>query len=151
MPFAFAYFLALGVWIFVAGFVWLAAGLMCLSARTRHLSWPLCVAMAGTFPFVFVYQLIGLLFVECILLAAFAFWRILEPGGATTTNNPFVIVVFIGAILSSGSLFLAISLAGFYEGWRTGWACANGRAIRQVMAEGPTAKLLRRMLLRRQP
>jgi hypothetical protein len=151
MPFALAYFLALGVWIFVAGLVWLVAGLTCVSARTRHSSWPLCAAMTGTFPFVFVYQIIALPFIGCILLAAFAFWRILEPAGSTTTDNPFVIVVFIGAILLSGNFFLAISLTGFYEGWRTGWACANGRAIRQVMAEGPTAKLLRRVLLRRQP
>jgi len=150
MPFTFAYFLAFGVWILLASLVWLAAGLMSLSTRTRYLSWPLCVAMAATFPFVFVYQIIAAPFVACILLAAWEFGRILEPGGSTTTSNPLVIVVFIGGVLLSGSLVLAMSLAAFYEGWRTGWACANGRPIREAMREGPTMRLLRPLLRRHQ-
>jgi hypothetical protein len=150
LPFGFAYFLALGMWIFLASLVWLTAGLMSLSARTRYLSWPLCVAMAATFPFVFVYQIIAAPIVMCILLVCWGFWRILEPGGAAMTSNPFVIVVFIGGILSSGALILSMSLAGFYEGWRTGWACANGRPIRETMWEGPTARLLRLLLRRNQ-
>jgi hypothetical protein len=150
LPFAFVYFLALGLWVFLASLVWLAAGLMSLSARTRYLSWPLCVAMAGTFPFVFVYQIIAAPFVVCILLVCWGFGRIVEPGGSSVINNPFVIAVFIGGILLSESLILSMSLAGFYEGWRTGWACANGRPIRATMREGPTARLLRLVLRRRQ-
>lgn len=39
--------------------VWLAAGLMFLTASTRALAKRLFFAMVGTFPFVFAYQLIA--------------------------------------------------------------------------------------------
>jgi hypothetical protein len=46
----------------------------------------------------------------------------------------------------SFAVMLTMSLAGFYEGWRTGWACATGRRFQEVMWEGPTMRLLRQLL-----
>lgn len=48
----------------------------------------------------------------------------------------------------SFGVMLAMSLAGFYEGWRTGWACGKGRPLWEVMREGPTVTLLHRLLPR---
>jgi len=83
-----------------------------------------------------------------VLFANWAFWKVLEPGASTTTDNPIVMVVSIGAALLSLGLVLVMSLAGFYEGWRIGWACANGRQFREVVWEGSTVGLYRRVALR---
>src|ERR1700733_6630966 len=99
MPPTFAYVLAVGIWVFFACVVWLLAGMMILAARTRPFSRPLCLAMAGTFPFVFAYQVIAAPFVAGILLAVWAFWKILEPGTSTTTESPLIIGVSIGGAL----------------------------------------------------
>ena len=102
--------------------------------------------MAGTFPFVFVYQMIAAPFVAGFLVAAWGFWRILEPGTSTITENPFVIAVsIVAAILAFGTM-LVMSLSGSYEGWRTGWAWAQGRRFQEALFEGPTVKVLFRFL-----
>jgi hypothetical protein len=72
-----------------------------------------------------------------------------EPGASATAENPLVIVVSIGGALLSFGVMLALSLAGFHEGWRTGWACGNGAQFREVVWQGPTMTLLRRLLARR--
>jgi hypothetical protein len=146
VPPTFAYLLMFMIWVFVACLVWLTAGFMFLITRTRVFSRPLCFAMAGTFPFVFAYQLIAAPFVAALLLAAFATWKILEPGASTTTQNPLIIAVSLSAAFLSFGTMLTMSLAGFYEGWRTGWACAKGRRFQEVLYEGPTVKLLGRLL-----
>lgn len=136
----------LTIWVFFACLVWLTAGLMSLTTRTRIFSRPLCFAMAGTFPFVFVYQIIAAPFVAALLLAASALCKILEPGASTTTQNPLVILVSIAAAILSFGTMLTMSLAGFYEGWRTGWACAKGRRFQEALYEGPMVKFLGRFL-----
>ena len=102
--------------------------------------------MAATFPFVFAYQVAAAPLVAGLLFIAWALWKFLEPGASTTTQNPFVIIVSIGAALSSFCAMLGISLAGFYEGWRTGWACGKGFKLRDVLSEAPTLRLLFRLL-----
>lgn len=146
MPPTFVYLLMFLIWCVFACFVWLAAGLMFLSARTRVFSRPLSFAMAGTFAFVFAYQIIAAPFIAVLLVAAWAFWRIIEPGASATTHNPFVIVVSILAAFLSFGAMLVMSLAGFYEDWRTGWAYAKGRGFLEVLYEGPTVRLLYRLL-----
>ncbi len=42
---------------------------------------------------------------------------------------------------------LAMSIAGFYEGWRIGWAFAKGRHFQEVVWQGPTTGILRRSAL----
>jgi hypothetical protein len=142
VPPTFLYLFALAIWLFLAAVVWLMAGLMMVTARTRMFSRPLCFAMAGTFPFVFVYQLIAAPIVAALLAAAIGFWKILEHGGSANTENPLVIGTSIIAAITSFGVILVMSLAGFYEGWRVGWAFANGRRVRDVFNEGPTVKLL---------
>jgi hypothetical protein len=148
MPPTFAYFLALIIWVFSACIVWLAAGVLYFVRRTRSLSKPLSLAMAGTFPFVFAYQILAAPIVAVVLLATWAFWKSLEPAASTTTENPLVIVASIGGMLLSLGMMLAMSLAGFYKGWRTGWACGNGRHFQDVLWEGPTTRLLHLLALR---
>jgi hypothetical protein len=145
MPPTFAYALAFMIWVLFACLVWLAAGLLYFVKETSSLSRPLCFAMAATFPFVIAYQILAAPFVATILLVAWGVWKFLEPGTSTTTENPFVIGVSIGAAFLSFGLMLATSLAGFYEGWRVGWAWARGRRLREAMWERPTVRLLHRL------
>jgi hypothetical protein len=112
------------------------------------MSWLLCLAAAGTFPFVFAYQIVAAPLVTGILLVAWAFWRILEPGASTTTHNPLVIAVSIAAAFLSFGVMLLMSIAGFYEGWRTGWARAKGRPWREVIRKSQGVVLLLRVLVR---
>jgi hypothetical protein len=98
--------------------------------------------MAATFPGVWIFQIVAAPFALGILLVAGTVWRMLEPSLPQTTENPFVIGTFIAAVLLDFVLILGMSLAGFYEGWRIGWLCAKGQAWRQVIGEGPTAKLI---------
>src|SRR5690242_12936726 len=148
MPPGFIYLSALLIWCFFAVAVWVAAGLMRLSPRTRPLSRPLSFAMAGTFPFVFAYQILAAPLVAVVLLAAWIFWKAVEPGASTTTDNPLVILFSILAAVSSFSAILVMSMAGFYEGWRTGWKYANGRPLLEAACDGPTVKLLYQMFQR---
>jgi hypothetical protein len=138
MPPTFVYLMFLILWVACAGLVWLAAGLMFLGRNTRRLAKPLCFAMAGTFPFVFAYQIAAAPLVAALLLLGWALWKILEAGTSSTTENPVIIIVSIGAALLSSGVVLLASLTGFYEGWRTGWACGSGRVLRDVLSERPT-------------
>jgi hypothetical protein len=64
--------------------------------------------MAGTFPFVFAYQIIAALFVAPLLLAFLAFLKILEPSSPAMTQNALAIVLSIaGALLSICPSFIA--------------------------------------------
>lgn len=134
------------LWLFCAVFVWIVAGVMFLIRSTRSTSRSLCLAMAATFPFVFAYQIVAAPFVAGLLFLAWAFWKILDPGASATTQNPFISLVSIGIALTSLCTMLGMSLAGFYEGWRTGWACGKGLGFRDVLSEAPTLKLLLRLL-----
>jgi hypothetical protein len=146
MPPVFAYILLFGIWVFFACLIWLGAWILSLGVKTRPLSKRLCYAMAGTFPFVIAYQIIATPVVACILLASWLFWRILEPGHSADTQNPLILVVTLSLGVASLIVMLTMSLAGFYEGWRTGWACAGGRPLRGAIVDGPTVRLLRSLL-----
>ncbi len=99
--------------------------------------------MVGTFPFVLAYELVAAPFVAGLLLLAWSIWRILEPNAvSSTTQNPVVITSSIGAVFLSFGVMLMMGLAGFYEGWRTGWACGKGRQFMEALYAGPTVKLL---------
>lgn len=72
------YVSALAAWIMVACIIWCAAGFMFLASRTRSSAWPMSLAMASTFPFVFAYQIMALPAVIVMLLFAAGFfdgWR----------------------------------------------------------------------------
>jgi len=101
--------------------------------------------MAATFPGVWIFQIVAAPIALGILLLAWLVWRVLEPSLPETTENPFVIGMFIAAVFVDFVLILGMSLAGFYEGWRAGWLCAKGRRWREVISEGPTARLIQSM------
>jgi hypothetical protein len=146
MPPTFVYLLCFMIWLFCAVLVWLVAGLMFLIRSTRATSRSVCLAMAATFPFLFAYQIAAGPLVAGLLFVAWASWKILDPGASATTQNPIVIVVSIGIALLSFCAILGMSLAGFYDGWRTGWACGEGRRFRDALSEAPTLRLLFRLL-----
>lgn len=79
--------------------------------------------------------------------------RIIDPHTAvnnTLIDNQFVIAISITAVFLSLGLMLAASVAGFYEGWRTGWAVARGGRFRDVLFDGPTFTMLRYVKVRLQ-
>jgi hypothetical protein len=146
MPPTFVYLLFFVVWLALACIVWTAGGVMLLSPRTRRLSRPLCLAMAGTFPFVLVYQVLAAPVVAIVLIVGWALWKLLEPGSSSMTQNPVVIAVSIGVVFFSFALMLTASLAGFYDGWFIGWKCGGGHKFRYALSEAPTLKRLRSCL-----
>jgi len=95
---------------------------------------------------VVAYQIIATPVVACVILAAWVFWRILEPGHSATTQNPLILVVTLSLAFASLIVMLTMSLAGFYEGWRTGGRVAGGRPLREAIVDGPTVRLLRSLL-----
>jgi hypothetical protein len=106
--------------------------------------------MVGTFPAVWLFQIVIAPFAFCILLLAGMMRWFLEPSLPATTENPVVIRIFIAAVLVDVALVLAASVLGFYEGWRAGWRCAMGRSWREAIGDGPSMRLIRlaRMRLR---
>lgn len=101
------------------------------------------LAMVGTFPGVFFFQLIAAPVAVAVLLIAWLVWRLIEPGNSTTTENPIVIATSIAVILIDFLVVGGMSLLGFYEGWRAGWQISKGRKWRDAIGHGPSAQILR--------
>jgi hypothetical protein len=142
MPPTFLIFVMLVIWVSFACIVWTAALVMLLSAKTRRFSKPLCWAMAGTFPFVLAYQILAALPVGIVLLSGWTFWKLLEPGTSSSTSNPVVIAVSICVAFIAFATMLMTSLAGFYDGWRTGWKWGHGQNFRNALLEAPAYRRL---------
>jgi hypothetical protein len=143
----FAYVVLFGMWLSVACLVWLAAAVMAIGKRTRSKARCLSLAMALTFPAVFLYQAVGGLIALVIFLAAHLSWKAIEPGSATASSPVVIAVSWAGAISAFAVLF-AMSLLGFYEGWRIGWSCGKGCRLREALGLGATARV-RNMLFDR--
>src|SRR5262245_18316651 len=129
MPPAFLYLAALAIWLAGAMSVWFVAGILALFRRTRQRGLATACAMAGTFPGVIAYQILAVPVVLMILVGIRFFWKLLESGDSTVTNNPIVIIVSIGGALIAFVIVLGASLAGFWEGWRAGWSLMMGQSI----------------------
>jgi hypothetical protein len=136
------YMLAFVLWLGLACLVWLVAIVLGIFEPTRPLAVRLSLAMAATFPGVWLFQIVVAPFALSILLIAWIVWRGLEPNLPETTENPVVIATFIAAVFIDFLLILGMSVLGFYEGWRTGWSCGKGRPWRDVVRQGPTARLM---------
>jgi hypothetical protein len=143
MPPTFLYLSAVLLWAAFACVVWTMAGVMLITPRTRRFAKPLCLAMAGTFPFVLAYQLLAAPIVAVVLLSGWAFCKLLEPGSSSLTTNPLVIVSGMTVIFIAFATILLMSLAGFYDGWRTGWKCGQGENLRDALSEAPAYNRLR--------
>jgi hypothetical protein len=138
------YMSALAVWVLVACIIWCAAGIMFLAPRTRSSAWPMSLAMASTFPFVFAYQIMALPAVIVMLLFAAALSWLIEPG-ASTTQNPVIIGVAILVALGSVIIVLVASVVGFFDGWRAGWRLAGGRSIKETLSDTIAKKCFDRL------
>jgi hypothetical protein len=134
MPFAVMYMVALFAWIFVSCTIWFAAGLMYVVQRTRRFAWPMSLATAATFPFVFAYQIMAAPVVFTMLVGALAFQRLVEPTSSGKIENPVVIKGFFIAFAASAIVMLIASVAGFADGWRTGWGIARGRPASEMLS-----------------
>ncbi|WP_234684284.1 hypothetical protein [Bradyrhizobium monzae] len=142
------YMSALAVWVLVACIIWCAAGFMFFAPRTRSSAWPVSLAMASTFPFVFAYQIMALPAVIVMLLFAAALSWLFEPG-ASTTQNPVIIGVAILVAVGSVIVVLVASVVGFFDGWRAGWRLARGRSIKETLSNTIAKKCFDRLKPRR--
>jgi len=151
MPATFLYLIAFGGWLCLAVLVWAASACLLILPATRRFAGPLASAMAFTFPGVFAFQLMTLPVGAAVLGTALVSIRLIDPSGGSGTDNPAVIGIALALVLAEFLLVGAMSLLGFYEGWRAGWLVAQGRGFGGVIAHGPTARILRVLGLRRQP
>ena len=153
MPPTFLYLLFVAVWVALACAVWAISVALLLIPKTRRFSGPLSLAMAGTFPFVLAYQVLAVPVVATVLLCGRVIWKTLEPGTSTVTKNPVVITVSILIALIAFGTILVMSLAGFYDGWISGWRCGQGMELREAINEAPayryTKKRIRAMRSKR--
>jgi hypothetical protein len=107
------------------------------------------VAAAATFPFVFAYQIMAAPLVLTMLLGAFVLTTLVDPASlGGTTKNPVVIGGFISAIFGSGIIMFVASVAGFADGWRTGWGFARGRPLNEMLSYMIPIRWLNRLLSR---
>jgi hypothetical protein len=143
MPPTFLYLMALAFWVALAVVVWIVSIILMLLPGKRRKGFCIASAMAGTFPGVFTYQIIAAPIVIALLLTMQSFWKKIEPGTATTTENPAVIIMAMVTALISFVIVAGMSLTGFWEGWRAGWLLARGDGFRSALQSGPAARLIR--------
>ena len=140
MPPTFAYILALMVYIVGACVVWSVAIVLAFSPRTRALAKKIAAGMAGSFPGVFLFQLISAPLLGLILLAIFGISHLFRP--------PDVIIIVLALFIIS--IPAVASLLGFYTGWRVAWELAAGRSAREFLRTdrilAPVVSFLRRRL-----
>src|SRR6266852_3654219 len=140
MPPTFAYILALIVYIAAACAVWIVAIVLAFPQRTRALAKKIAAGMAGSFPGVFLFQLISAPLLAVMLLTIAGISHFLRP--------PDVIIIVLALFIIS--IPAVASLLGFYTGWRVAWELAAGRSAREFLRSdrviGPVVRLLRRRL-----
>jgi hypothetical protein len=123
--------------------VWLAAACLFIMPQTRSLARSLSLAMVGTFPGVFFFQLLAAPVAFGVLVIAWLAWRLIEPGNSSNSENPIVVATSIAAILICLVVFGGMSLLGFCEGWRAGWRISKGHGWRAAIDHGPSARMVR--------
>lgn len=140
MPPTFAYILALMMYIAGACAVWFAALVLAFPESTRPLAKKIAAGMAGSFPGVFLFQI--------LVAPPFALLLLAVAGIAHFYRPPDVLIIIFAFIMIS--IPALASLLGFYAGWRMGWELAAGRSAREFLAAdrmlGPAVRFLRRRL-----
>ena len=121
-------------WAALATLVWIAALVMyCIG---QPLARPLALAMAATFPTVFLFQMIaGAIDAVILLLVLWVQSRHTSMGDT----------VLSWMLLQTIIAMLVMSAIGFYEGWNIGWAWGKGLRLRDVILERPSVRLARRL------
>ena len=144
MPPTFLYILALMVYFVAACAVWTVAVILAFSHRRRALAKKIAAGMAGSFPGVFLFQLITAPLVALILLTVAGISHLGQPPDIIIAVIAPLVVLFIIGIP------VVASLLGFYTGWRVAWELAAGRSARELLQTdrvlGPIARFLRRRL-----
>jgi hypothetical protein len=140
MPPTFAYIMALMLYIAAACVVWIVAIGLAFSPRTRTLGKKIAAGMAGSFPGVFLFQLISVPLFGLMLLAIVGMSHFFRP--------PDVIIIILALFIIA--IPAVASLLGFYTGWRVAWELAAGRSAREFLRTdrilAPVVSFLRRRL-----
>lgn len=147
MPPRFIYFVALSVWIPLACLVWFVAGAMAFNRGARRRALALALAMAATFPSVFLFQAAAAPLIVAMVVGAASLSGVLAPASTVThvTTNALAIATMSGTLMLAFIIMVTVSIAGFVEGWLLGWRCGHGERFRDAMKRGPTAGVLRRL------
>ena len=124
MPPTFIYFVALLVWIPFACLVWFSAGVMALNRGTRRKGLALALAMAATFPCVFLFQAAAAPLIAAMVVGVAWLSGILDPASTVThvTTNGLVIATISGTMLLAFVTMLTVSIVGFFLGLAAGVA-----------------------------
>ena len=142
MPPTFVYILALMGYLAVACAVWLFAVVLAGPRQTGALAKRLAAGMAGSFPGVFLFQLLTAPIVAFVLLFVGGIIWLFHPSDAIAG----VLIVAL-ALFTFGIVTIA-SLLGFYVGWRAVWEFAAGLSVRAFVSGdrllGPVVRVLRR-------
>lgn len=145
MPPTFLYLLALMVYFLAACAVWAVAIILAFSHRRRALAKKIAAGMAGSFPGVFLFQLISAPVVVLILLSIAGLAHLGQPPDAIIAVIAPLVVLFVFAIPAIASLL------GFYTGWRVGWELAAGHSAREFLRTDRLLAPVVGFLLRRLP
>jgi hypothetical protein len=137
MPPTFPYFLAIIVWIPATVLLWMVAGILALFKKTRLFAKSITLSMAGTFPGVFVFQLLVLPIVAIFLFAAIGIEKTYRVGFNSDPSNNIKAAIGVPLFLIIFFLMLGASVIGFYDGWRIGWRMGQGKRFREAMIGGP--------------
>ncbi len=144
MPPTFLYILALMVYFVGACAVWLVAVILAFSHSSRALAKKIAAGMAGSFPGVFLFQLISAPLVALILLTIAGISQLGKPPDIIIAVIAMLVVPLIIGIPAIASLL------GFYTGWRIAWELAAGRSAREFLRTdrilAPIVGFLRRRL-----
>jgi len=132
------------VYFVAACAVWTVAVILAFSHRRRAFAKKIAAGMAGSFPGVFLFQLIAAPLVALILLTIAGISHLGQPPDIIIAIFAPLIVLFIIGIPAVASLL------GFYTGWRVAWELAAGRSAREFLRTdrilAPLVSFLRRRL-----
>src|ERR1044071_4731020 len=123
MPPTFAYVMALAIYIVFASAVWCVSIVLAFPRSTRALAKKIAAGMAGSFPGVFLFQLVTAPLLAFLLLSIAAISHFFRP--------PDVVIVLLALVMVS--IPAVASLVGFYTGWRVAWELASGRSARAFL------------------
>lgn len=146
MPPYFGYVMVLMVYIAVACAVWFIAVVLAFPRCTRQIAKRIAAGMAGSFPGVFLFQLLSVpLFALYFLVIRGIAW-VFPPKDGLITSDRLILAL---CLLTIG-IMAVVSLLGFYTGWRVAWELAAGRSPRAFIVGdrllGPIVRFLRKRL-----
>jgi hypothetical protein len=143
MPPYFAYAFALICYLAAACVVWAVAALLVISSRTRQFAKQVAVGMAGSFPGVFLFQVLAAPVVLVTLLLFSAAFYLFKPAGV------WEVVCIVGLLLSTVGVIAVASVLGFYAGWRVAWEIAASRSPRMFILNYPfVGRVVQRLCIR---